>query len=724
MPSMAPADDKTVAVHIGSPVEALPEVSEAAGRRLRRLGVETVRDLLRHLPMRYQREHAESSIDQLAIDAVGSARGVVAATRLVPGRGRAARTRFEATLEEDGQRLLLTWFNGGYLRDRIHPGMPLRVQGKTALYRGYRQMVNPKWEHIEEEASPSMAPGRLRPIYPATEQLSSERIEHFIQMALEHCFAKIVDPLDESLLRDRCMPSLAHALKAVHEPEDEEAAGAGRRRLAFNELLLLQLGIALKRHYNQTVLAAPALPWAAAIDAQIRGRFPFALTEAQDLAVAEIAADLQRTVPMNRMLQGDVGSGKTVVALYALLMAVAAGRQAALMAPTELLAEQHHMAIGGMLADSNVRMALMTAGQAPAGSALRRKVVAEIAEGGCDLVIGTQALLADEIRFQDLAVVVTDEQHRFGVMQRARLRLPPETASGDTVAVHPAPHTLLMTATPIPRTLSLALFGDLDVSTIDALPPGRTPIATRVVAPDRSDEVYRYIAASRVGRGEQVYIVVPTIDETEVDGGPPLKSVREHAQFVETRYFEGRRVATIHGRLKRDTRQAIMDRFRAGAIDVLVATTVIEVGVDVPNATVMVVEHAERFGLAQLHQLRGRIGRNGDGRRSLCVFIADPATEEATQRLEALAATTNGFRIAEHDLQIRGMGEFFGTRQHGAAALRVARIPGDLDLLELARRDAEQIVCDDPSLAEPGHRRLRAVLRRAHGDAIGLIDVG
>lgn len=722
---MASTDQRAAAVQTGSPVERLPDVSEAVARRLRRIGVATVRDLLRHFPMRYEREMAESSIDRLVPDAIGTARGTVAATRCVPSRagGRGPRGRFEATLEDGPHRLRLIWFNAGYLRDQIHPGMPLRVHGKATLFKGYLQMVNPQWESLEQGTPPAFAEGRLRPIYPATEHLSSARIEKFVLAAMEHCGDHVVDPLDTAMLEAKCMPSLAAALRGVHAPADEEQVGAARRRLAFNELLLLQLGIALKRHYNRTVLQAPALSWNAEIDGHIRQRFPFPLTAAQDRVVAEIAADLQRSTPMNRMLQGDVGSGKTVVALYALLMAVADRRQAALMAPTELLAEQHHMAIGGMLEGSNVRVALVTAGQAPAGSAARRELLDQIAAGTFDLVIGTQALLSDAIRFRDLAVVVTDEQHRFGVMQRARLRWQPP--QGETISARtPSPHTLLMTATPIPRTLSLALFGDLDVSTIDALPPGRTPVVTRTVTSDRADEVYAYVAAERVGRGEQVYIVVPAIEESDNPSTVPLKRVREHATMVEQRYFGGRRVAAIHGRLKRATRQKIMEQFRAGQIDVLVATTVIEVGVDVPNATVMIVEHAERFGLAQLHQLRGRVGRNADSRRSLCVFIGDPSTPEASERLTALVETNDGFRIAEHDLRIRGMGEFFGTRQHGGAALRVARIPEDLSLLEMARRDADGIVSEDPSLEQEGHRRLRAVLQRDHGEAIGLVDVG
>jgi ATP-dependent DNA helicase RecG len=466
------------------------------------------------------------------------------------------------------------------------------------------------------------------------------------------------------------------------------------------------------------------------------------LTGAQDHAVAEIVADLRQARPMNRLLQGDVGSGKTVVALYALLLAVADRRQGALMAPTELLAEQHYLSISRMLKGSTVRLVLLTSGQAGAGSAERAAILHKIESGEADIVIGTQALLTESVRFKDLAVAVVDEQHRFGVVQRAVLRAraagTESAAAGGTGGTGgsggagggrlPAAHCLVMTATPIPRTLSLTVFGDLDVSTIDKLPPGRTPIATRVVGQDKADEVYRYVA-TLVAKGRQAYVVVPTIDAGgQAFGGPEsvsqLKNLRSHAALLRQRYFPGIAVAEMHGRLKRQTRGHIMERFRLGQVRVLVATTVIEVGVDVPNATVLVVEHAERFGLAQLHQLRGRVGRSSDGTRSVCVFIAEPNTDESRRRLEALAASTDGFKIAEQDLAIRGMGEFFGTRQHGLAPLRVARIPEDMDLLKLARHDAQTIVDGDPTLSDPSHERLHKVLVRQYGDALGLIDVG
>ncbi|MDX1565680.1 MAG: ATP-dependent DNA helicase RecG, partial [Phycisphaeraceae bacterium] len=440
----------------------------------------------------------------------------------------------------------------------------------------------------------------------------------------------------------------------------------------------------------------------------IRKRIRFELTDAQKRVIEQIATDLQSTAPMNRLLKGDVGSGKTVVALYALLMAVASGRQGALMAPTELLAEQHFASLENVLKDSEVSVALLS------GSLSKNERVAlvdRIERGHADLVIGTQALLTESIRFRDLAVVVVDEQHRFGVAQRAAVR-------GKGAEDDRTPHMLVMTATPIPRTMSLSVFGDLDVSVIDQLPPGRQPVITRVVGPDAADQVYPYVAG-RVREGEQAYVVVPTVDEGDLG----LKAVRSHARRLEAGPMAGLSVATVHGKMNRITRERIMHRFRAGKIDVLVATTVIEVGVDVPNATCMIIEHAERFGLAQLHQLRGRVGRGSA--KSLCVFIADPTNEDAEQRMAAIGRTTDGFVIAAEDLRIRGMGEFFGTRQSGLPPLQVADLQTQHDLLQMARRDAGSIVAADPKLTAEEHQLLRKrLIKQYDPESIGLGDVG
>ena len=694
---------------LAKPIDTVPGVGEHRAALFGRLNVQTVADLIRHLPHRYSYEAGHLPIGELPLEAVGTATGEVAACRWVPGRGgygRGPKGRFQATVEDDTGTLDVVWFNARWLQNKIIAGMQVRLTGKVTTFNNYKQMTNPKWELLDEDAEPVEGDERYRPVYPATEDLPSETIEKIIEAVLPAALPAIDDHLTDDYRAERALPMLAEAYRMIHQPADEDEALAARRRLAYDEFLLLQTGLAMKRAWTRAHFQAPALHYSDAIDQHIRERFPFTLTDAQDAVVKQIAGDLQRTEPMNRLLQGDVGSGKTVVALYAMLMAVADRKQAALMAPTELLAEQHYQSIDAMLTGSSVKLALLTGSLPPAD---RDAVRGQIERGEVDIVIGTQALLTESVQFADPAVVVIDEQHRFGVAQRAAVR----SKGADATTV---PHTLVMTATPIPRTLSLTLFGDLDVSSIDALPPGRQPIDTRVVGPEKTDDVYQYIAG-RVDKGEQLYVVVPTVDDGELG----LKAVRSHAEAIESTWFANHRVAAIHGQLKRPTREAIMDRFRRGEIHVLVATTVIEVGVDVPNASLMIVEHAERFGLAQLHQLRGRIGRGN--KRSLCVFITEPTTDDAVARMEAINSTTDGFVIAEKDLEIRGMGELIGTRQAGLPPLRIADIERDIDLLRMARRDAAKLIATDPALAESDHELLRKRLFKQYGEALGLSDV-
>jgi ATP-dependent DNA helicase RecG len=719
----APASQPAIRLSAG--IETVPGVGSRSREIFARLGIATVGDLLKHLPLRYERHHDETTVDgagdlvggpKARSDGVLTLRGEIETVRHKPG----PRPRTEATFADSTGRVRLVWFNAPWIRDKIHPGLPGLIEGKAQRREGYLEMVNPKWtplERVEIEADEGPVEGRLRPVYPASEELSSGRIEKAIAAVLDAACAAVPDPLPEPFRRERSLLPLGEAYRAMHRPEAEDSLGPARRRLAYDELYLLQLGVMMRRHHLQRTRSAPAIPATAAIDRHIRERLPFPLTPDQSEVCGEIARDLARPNPMNRLLQGDVGSGKTAVAVYAMLACVAARRQACLMAPTELLAEQHFRSITGLLEGAPVRVALLT-GSLPARE--RNAIVAGLADGSVDLAVGTHALLSEGVRFGSLALAVIDEQHRFGVAQRAAIR---SLGTGDG-PLQEAPHVLVMTATPIPRTLSLTIFGDLDVSTIRKPPAGRKRTLTRLVPPEAEREVWAFLA-DRIAKGEQAYVVVPAIGgergEEGAAGDGSLSDVAGRVESLANGPLAGRRVAAVHGRMPAADREEVMDRFRRGEIDCLVATTVIEVGVDVPNASVIVVEHADRFGLAQLHQLRGRVGRGT--RQGLCILIGSPVTDEGRARLEALRDSTDGFRIAELDLEIRGPGELFGARQSGLAPFRVADLPRDMELLSLARRDAEATIDADPTLAAPEHERLRKKLLHLYGDALGLADV-
>ena len=701
-------------VELTTPIDRVVGIGRDVASGLYAMGLTNVGKLLAHLPMRHEREQAEAKMEDLIVGEIVSARGEVTATRLA-GFGR--KQRFEAVLCDETGRLDLVFFNQPYLRRKIHPGTLLRVQGKLTQRGPMLQIANAKIEYLDEEDTPEAKEARLRPVYPATERVNSRAIEDAVGVVLERGLALIEDHLPASFRREREMPELREAYRMMHRPETEQGVHEARRRLAYDELLLLQVGVQLKRAHLRNTLTSPALRHDEGIDARIRERLPFTLTDAQDRVVREIAGDLSRSVPTNRLIQGDVGSGKTAVALYAMLMAVADGHQAALMAPTELLAEQHMLSIGRMLEGSRVRTALLTGSLT---GAERGEVLSRLEAGEIDLVIGTHALLTETVRFQSLAVAIIDEQHRFGVHQRAGLRVKGggfDEGEGGEVT----PHVLVMTATPIPRTIGLTVFGDLDLSTIDGLPPGRTPVQTRVVEPSDRASVYEDVAL-RIGRGEQAFVVVPAIDTGTSSGDSDLLDLRTVHKELEEGWLAEANVAAVHGRLKRETREHVMERFRLGKIDCLVATTVIEVGVDVPNATVMVVEHAERFGLAQLHQLRGRVGR-GD-KPGVCVLIGDAEAGDASERLATMARTTSGFELAEKDLELRGPGEIFGARQSGLAPLRVADLMRDRELLAMARRDASAWVETAPRLDRPADTLLRRRVLRQYGEALGIGDVG
>ena len=703
--------EDTNAIRLSDPIDSIPGIGPRTAKAYAHLGITTVHDLIWHLPSRYEHEQAEMTIAEAehAISILEgsveniSIRGEIAAIRSSPGRG----GRIEATLEDSTGSIQLVWFNAPWIRNSIRPGVEICAEGRAKRWKGYLQLSNPTWRLAGDEHS--AIPGREekhRPVYPASEELSSKKIHTAIEHILDSALLLINDPLPEKLRIARALPPLAEAIRMMHRPTHPDEVPAARRRLAYDELLLLQLGVMMKRRHLRSTLLAPALPLTSDIDTRIRARFPFTLTSDQDNACSDIASDLGSEIPMNRLLQGDVGSGKTAVALYAMLLAAAHGHQAVLLAPTELLAEQHHASIQKMLDGADVTIDLLT-GTLP--SSERASLRKRIASGESNILIGTHAVLSDDIAFHNLGLVIIDEQHRFGVEQRSRLRKPDSSGR--------IPHVLVMTATPIPRTLSLTVFGDLDVTVIRHRPPGRQPVISRVVAPDQADRVYGFLA-ERVAAGEQGYVVVPAVDES----GLGLKDVGNHSAMLAKGPLSNATVDVIHGRLDRLEREHVMDKFRSGKTDVLVATIVIEVGVDVPNATTMIIEHAERFGLAQLHQLRGRVGRGTA--RSVCAFISEPTTEEGIKRLEAISSTEDGFKIAELDLGIRGPGELFGARQSGLPPFKVADLIRDLDLLRMARADADQWIEHDPQLTASDAALARELLMNKYGPALGLGDVG
>jgi len=751
-----PGKVEPAAARLLTPLAGVKGVRPGYADALARLGVFTVADLVRHVPMRYEKLEAESRIIDLRPGTMVTARGEITATRVVrTGK----RPRLECVLMDHTGRLDMVFFNQLWLKDKLFPGVKARVQGKSKSFGYGLQVANPTVEIIKDEAEqePAELGVRVRPVYPASENISSAQVHAIARLVIPAVVdgVQIPEHLSDEFRKARSLPSLSEAYRMAHLPETVEQGGEARRRLAYDELLLLQLGVFLRRSQQRLSVRAPVLGWSKDVDAGIRARFGFPLTRAQSRVIDELVTDLtcatgDGDVPANRLIQGDVGSGKTVVALYAMLLAVEAGQQAALMAPTELLAEQHFLSISRMLAGSGVKVELITAGVT---GFERESLLRLLAAGEIDILIGTHALLTETVRFDSLAVAVIDEQHRFGVHQRASLRSkgggaggreggPPgdvterlfvpaatraQTRPGSDDPRPLAPHVIVMTATPIPRTLALTLLGDLDVSVIDELPPGRTPIVTRVVPPSISGEVYQYVR-KRIDAGEQAYVVVPAIDTGASSAGhggdTELNDLRTVLARLEAHELSGKRVAAIHGRLKRETREAVMQRFRAGQVDALVATTVIEVGVDVPNATIMVIEHAERFGLAQLHQLRGRVGRGS--KKSVCVLIGEPAetsTPDAAARLDVMARTSDGFELAEKDLEIRGPGEVFGMKQAGAPPFKVADLMLDRDLLALARKDAKAWVAASPLLDKPEEKTLRTRLFKAHGQWLGLGDV-
>jgi ATP-dependent DNA helicase RecG len=669
-------------------VETLPKVGPAVRGRLAKLGLRTVGDLLAHRPRRYERPIDERAIRDLFGDEEAVIEGVVRGVTSRRGRGRLR--ILTARVADDTGEIKANWFNQPWLEAQLTPGTRVRLRGKPSRY-GF-QVASYDLGEVTETAD-------YAPVYPASEALAQKQLRALVGAALELARAE-GDALPARLASDERLPLRADALVALHRPRSPQEAEVGRRRLAFDELLVLQLALA-RRTAERELLVAEALPPAGELLRRYREVLPFTLTDAQDRAIEEIDRDLARTTPMQRLLQGDVGSGKTVVALATLLRAVEADRQGALMAPTEVLAEQHFLTIEGICAELGVRVALLTSALTAKEHANVRQL---IASGDVQIAVGTHALIQKEVAFRDLAVAVVDEQHRFGVEQRSALGRRGGAAvpagPGEQAGVSPerageTPHVLHMTATPIPRTLALTVYGDLSVSEITAPPANRKPIVTAWVTDDRSSEAYERLTR-HLRDGRQAYVVCPLIEASELTVARAAEDEAERLRRAELKDF---RVGCLHGRLKPPERRAIMADFKAGEIDVLVATTVIEVGVDVPNATIMIVQEADRFGLAQLHQLRGRVGRGAE--QSYCLLVSghkEELTDVAHDRLEAMVQTSDGFELAERDLEIRGEGQLLGARQSGLSDLHFTRLRQDTRLLERAREVARSLA-DEGELA-------------------------
>ncbi len=688
-------------LELNTPVQYVKGVGPRRAEQLAASGVRTVGDLLLYFPRRFNLRRQVQPIRTLRGDEpAATVAGVVRETNYKPfGR----KPYFECGLDDGTGWVVAKWFHGGYLKDRIKPEMHLAVSGKISVYKETLQFINPGFEIIWSPEETNLQVDELLPVYPACGPLPSGLISNLIKSVLPEAPRLFARWFDDEHLRRRNLPPRPEAIAAMHRPEDNAAWTLARRRLAYDEFILMQMGIALQRMRSVSRPAHP-LKISDEIDRRIRARFPFTLTVAQGRAVGEIASDLARSRPMNRLLQGDVGSGKTVVALYAALVAVAHRKQAAVMAPTEILARQHYAKVEQYLADSRVRTALLVGAQRPAE---RADILEKLADGKIDIVVGTHALLSEKVRFRSLAVTVVDEQHKFGVRQRSGFR-----AKGY------APHCLVMTATPIPRTLALTVFGDLDVSVIDEMPPGRGKTETRCVDKSRMTDVIEFVRG-RLADGQQAYFVYPLVSDA---GNAQLSAAQTACEELAGGAFGEYAVGLIHGQMSTAKQQSAMARFATGEIRVLVASTVVEVGLDVPNANVMVVVNAERFGLAQLHQLRGRVGRGAED--AVCILVAGSKNPIAAERLRALAETSDGFKIAEADLRLRGPGEFFGTRQHGLPELKIADLIEDYELLRLARRDAFAIVRDDPDISAPEHQTLRAEMLKAYGGRVGLVAEG
>ena len=659
-----------------TPVRYLKGVGPKTAERFEKLGILTLSDLLCHYPRRYLDFSKPYSIAEAPADTECVVKAEVFAKpggRILPGGRRMERI----TAGDDVSSLEITWFNNPYAAQKLELGQEYYFQGIVTGGMLRRQMVNPQ---VRTDAQVKSSP--FEAVYPQTEGLTSSAIAKCVRQLLPHA-ELLPDPLPSEMLKKYRLLSKADAVRAIHCPATEEEAFAARRRLIYEELLVLQLGIGRMKNHGA---ASTGAPMKKADASPFWESLSFSPTGAQRRAVEEILTDMSGETSMNRLLQGDVGSGKTLVAAAAIWACIRAGYQAALLAPTEILASQHAENLNRLLSPFGMRVALLTGGMK---AAARRTTLAAIRDDEADLIVGTHAILSEGVEFARLGLAVVDEQHRFGVRQRGLLA---EKAAN--------PHLLVMSATPIPRTLGLLMYGDLDISILDELPPGRKPVKTRCITGKKRADLYGFLDRE-IDSGRQVYIVCPAIEDA---GGSGLNAVKSYYEDIAKAYLPDRRVGLMHGKLKPKEKAEVMDDFKSGRLDALVSTTVIEVGVDVPNATVMVIENAERYGLSSLHQLRGRVGRGAA--ESWCFLVSDNASESVQKRLKFLCSTSDGFAVAQYDLETRGPGDFFGSRQHGLPTLQIADLMNDTRTLHAAQSEAVALLAEDPLLERPEHALL------------------
>jgi len=685
-----------------TPLQYVKGVGPHRAKLLERKGLVTVGDALFHLPMRHEDRTRFTPLRAIRPGETVTCSGVVTGIS-PPPPGRRRQPLVILLRDESGYATATVW-GRPWIARAVQRGQRMIVHGRGARYQDKVTLQVQEWETVDAADDEPIHAGALVPVYSSTEGLPQQALRSLLWRLVEAHAHEIEETLPEAVRARRRLLPLAEAVRGAHFPTSEGARAAAVRRLAFDDFLLLQLGLAILRSRTTRQRGVSMRPRGELI-ARLRASLPFSLTAAQERVWQDIRRDMAAPYPMHRLLQGDVGSGKTVVAALAVCAAVEAGYQAAVMAPTEILAEQHLATFRRLLEPLGIGVTLLTSGLKGRERAARR---AAIAAGEIGCVIGTHALVQEPVAFKRLGLAVVDEQHRFGVHQRARLK-----GKGER------PDVLVMTATPIPRTLALTLYGDLDVSVLDELPPGRKPVRTEARTESRRRQIYDFLKA-QIADGRQVYVVYPLVEESELID---LKAATDMAHRLQHDVFPDLTVGLLHGRLSSEDKDAIMRSFKAGAIQVLVATTVIEVGIDVPNASVMLIEHAERFGLSQLHQLRGRVGRGPW--KSYCILLTSGRLgEEAQRRVEAMAATNDGFKIAEVDLQLRGPGEFFGTRQSGLPEFRVADLLRDAAILEEARLEAQTIIAEDAELRQTVHRGLRQALLTRWRGKLDLASVG